>query len=312
MELPQQPRRRISPPSRPVSFSRAQKNRLGISLTAAWQPNDKCARLYNYLRGFTNSTQSPTHKFLNPQGSQNKTKKTPPNWGDVSFTAALYNLISSLTASDISGCTTVCDCIHKRGRAAGSCSHLHAQRSPRHTWEWFSEQCGSLMNPEHRFRFNNPNWRDYRSGKTSAPPRLHFNPNPSSSPSLPPSSSSLLSSTPPPHSLYWPRDPLPHITYGSSVRRKGDLTANLAWDGPWRWGPSTSQRIPIFSWLPPSSPLFSLLLPTPPFLFLFFFLLIIGAGEHVRQESADEEQGRQTLSVHDLVDTCRMICGGRK
>lgn len=132
------------------------------------------------------------------------------------------------------------------------------------------------------------------------PPHCHLHHHPCSAP------------LPPPHSLYWPRDPLPHITYGSSVRRKGDLTANLAWDGPWRWGPSTSQRIPIFSWLPPSSPLFSLLLPTPPFLFLFFFLLIIGAGEHVRQESADEEQGRQTLSVHDLVDTCRMICGGRK
>ena len=176
MVLPQQQRRRISPPSRPVSFSCARKNRLGISLTAAWQANDKCAHLYNYLRGFTDSTQSPTHKsFSILKGA--KTKKNP-NWGDVSFTAALYNLISSLTASDISGCTTVCDCIHKRGRAAGSCSHLHAQRSPQHTWEWFSEQCGSLMNPEHRFRFNNPNWRDYRRGKTSAPPRLHFNPPP--------------------------------------------------------------------------------------------------------------------------------------
>lgn len=214
----------ISPPSRPVSFSCAQKNKLGISLTAAWQPNDKCARLYNHLKGFTGSTQSPTHKFLNPQGSQKK-KKNSSNWGDVSFTAALYNLISLLTTSDISSCTTACDCIHKRSRAAGSCSHLHAQRSPRHTWEWFSEQCGSLMNPEHRFRFNNPNWRDYRSGKTSAPPCLHFNPPPSSSssPSLPPSSSSLLRSTPPPLqlSLLTPWPPPPHHSRVISKKKGG-------------------------------------------------------------------------------------------
>ncbi|KAF0043978.1 hypothetical protein F2P81_003136 [Scophthalmus maximus] len=24
----------------------------------------------------------------------------------------------------------------------------------------------ALMNPEHRFRFNNPNWRDYKNGRT--------------------------------------------------------------------------------------------------------------------------------------------------
>ena len=106
----------------------------------------------------------------------------------------------------------------------------------------------ALMNPEHRFRFNNPNWRDYRSGKTSAPPCLHL-----TTPALHHHlhHHHCPRPLPPPHSqlTFWP---FLHITHGSSVRRKGDLTANLAQEGPWSWGLSTSRRIPVFSWLPPS------------------------------------------------------------
>ena len=69
-------------------------------------------------------------------------------------------------------------------------------------------------------------------------------------PLLPPSSSSSSSSSlrPPSALTLWP---LPHITYGSPVRRKGDLTANLAcWR---RSGPSMSQMIPVFSWPLPTT-----------------------------------------------------------
>lgn len=92
---------------------------------------------------------------------------------------------------------------------------------------------------------------DYRSGKTSAPPCSPLPP-PPPPPPLPSSSSPCSPYSP--HTLGWPCDPLPHITHGSSVRRKGDLTANLARVGPWSWGPGTSQRIPVFSWPPPPLP----------------------------------------------------------
>lgn len=82
-----------------------------------------------------------------------------------------------------------------------------------------------LMNQEHRFRFNNPNWRDYRSGKTSAPPP------PPPPPLVPPPVN------PPPLPCLTRRPPPPHHSRVISKKKEGDLTANLAQGRPAESGP---------------------------------------------------------------------------